>query len=1789
MKQFIKLFQVFILVLLWGAASAQAPYCSTPYSSGCIYGDGLILFQLNTINQSIPCTGTPSYYHDYTALTTTMQTGTPYVITMQAGYSSTYVDIWVDLNNNNVFDQPGERLVNDFVCASSYTNYTTNITIPMGTSVGNHRLRFRTEWAGAVTDPCTSHYYGNAADFTINVTAGGPPPPPPPATVTIGTGTSSCAYPYTTYWMDGRTQMLFTASEIIANGGAPGEISSIGFNVYSYNNQTMNNFSIKLMNTTMTSITSWTNGGMTECYLGQYAVPGNGWQMINLQTPFVWDGSNLLVEICYDNTSYTYYSFVYGTSAPGMIYYYYTDLSSGSGCNFTTNYSTTIRPNFRFVVQPWIGTVQGTVTSNFNGSPINGATVTIAGVPPVTTNVAGAYTIYNVPTGVKNVTATATGYLPKTKQTTVVNLQTSTVDFALDPIPAYLTGVVTNAATGSPVIGARVSVNNAPYNSTTYSIAGGAYTLNIYPVGNLTVTASKPGFDNFTAGPFTFTQGNTQLLDIPLLENTNAPGLFTAALNSGETAVDLNWAVPSGLYEVIYDDGVAENFTVWATGGNQNAVKFTPVGYPATVIGGKVNIGMVDDYPSGANPLVPFKMAIYDDDGTGGLPGTAIDTMDVTPTALGWVSFTFPAPVTVNSGSFYLVMIQGGNFPDAAGIKIDETAPPSLRSYARFVTGGGPWIPASGDFLMRAIVNGPGGPLDVDLLEPKFVEATAVEGAMYDHQPLPTSGYQAVGKFLPFDYSSLTVNSQTDGSQPTPVTSGPSVEEGTGVTGYNGTTVELDPTDAVLYNNGPLVNSPGTGPGGTDESVIQAPINSFGFNYNNALAYYVTDDFTVTGNGWLVTSVDLYGYQTGSTTTSTFTGAYIQIWNGQPGTAGATVVWGNRTTNRMVSTSFSNIYRVNAVNGGTTRPIMKITASTPGLTLNAGTYWIEYSTTGSLASGPWVPPVTLNNIPITGNALQWTGSSWVALDSPAGSGNFQGVPFILNGSTISPAGNLTYEVWRLLQGQEGNQGVWTSLGTTNTTTMVDNSWPSLPCNPYRWAVKAIYAGNRLSPATFSNVLGKCWVADVTVHVTLTCAAHPEENTLVKLQNTAYPDTMYQAMTDTNGMVFFDNVWKGNYTLTVIRFGYDNYSQVVDITGDQTIEVMLLQQKTPPTNLFVDDRSLEAIWNQPRSAVVLFNEAWTSGNFATNQWTTSGGSNWMMTTGAGNPAPSAMFNWSPQVTNYNQFLTSKQFTGVYSPSQLLQYDIFLSNFGTTYENTLAVEIWDGTTWTVLKTYTNMNGSINWTTEILDISAYNDISFRIRFHAAGEDSYDINNWNVDNIKIVASDGTAGVNPCVLGYNFYLNNVLSAFVMDTTYTIPGNQVQYGQTYNACVNAVYGSGYSTQSCYTFTSHFLYPPLNLEVEAIECSAYLTWEQPQTLDLVRVPAYKGTVENTPAETGLAPLPDGPRASTINRNADGTIIFGFEAFADGTVDFDVDNVAGFTFIGGNTASDFINGMVFLPGQPDDAYGVAYGGGNLYSINRATGVMSVVGYLGSTSLHDLAIDPLTGIIYGTSLTALYTIDVTVPSVTLVGNHGSATTMIAIGCDGSGDLYGYDITTDLWYSIDKTTGAATSIGSIGFNSSYAQGMFYDQPTGTLMMAAYNAGNSQCEIRAVDVTTGASVILSNATSTEVTGAAYPITSGGGGQVPDGLIGYNVYRDGMFIAFVSGPDTTWYYDLNLDPDNYEYAVTAKYDLTDYGFPGQFDESMIEGPETVSIMCGRPLTVLRTVGSGDVCLQRLVV
>ena len=210
----------------------------------------------------------------------------------------------------------------------------------------------------------------------------------------------------------------------------------------------------------------------------------------------------------------------------------------------------------------------------------------------------------------------------------------------------------------------------------------------------------------------------------------------------------------------------------------------------------------------------------------------------------------------------------------------------------------------------------------------------------------------------------------------------------------------------VLYDNGPMVTHPGGGSGGADASAVQTTLglSSYGFGHQYPIGYWVADDFVISDpRGWDVTSFKFFAYQTDSGITSTITGVYYQVLNGAPD-AGGTVVCGDMVTNRLTSTAFSNIYRVldNALTN-IQRPIMADTASVaPGCEhLATGTYWIMWSTDGTLTSGPWAPPISILGQVTTGNGLQSldSGVSWDPL-LDYGTNTQQGLPFIIEGALI---------------------------------------------------------------------------------------------------------------------------------------------------------------------------------------------------------------------------------------------------------------------------------------------------------------------------------------------------------------------------------------------------------------------------------------------------------------------------------------------------------------------------------------------------------------------------------------------------------------------------------------------------------------------------------------------------------------------------------------------------------------------------------------------------------------------
>ena len=150
----------------------------------------------------------------------------------------------------------------------------------------------------------------------------------------------------------------------------------------------------------------------------------------------------------------------------------------------------------------------------------------------------------------------------------------------------------------------------------------------------------------------------------------------------------------------------------------------------------------------------------------------------------------------------------------------------------------------------------------------------------------------------------------------------------------------------------------------------------------------------------------------------------------------------------------------------------------------------------------------------------------------------------------------------------------------------------------------------------------------------------------------------------------------------------------------------------------------------------YTENWSNNSFG--DWTFENGqASWVISSYDGNPAPSAEFNWYPTVTNYSYRLVSPVFDGTSLTDVSLSYDIYLSNYSATNAEFMDIEIRvSGGNWIEIENFVN-SGTINWETHTHDISELvAGQNFQIAFHPHGNNSYDINNWNVDNIHVLGA---------------------------------------------------------------------------------------------------------------------------------------------------------------------------------------------------------------------------------------------------------------------------------------------------------------------------------------------------------------------------------------------------------------------------------------------------------------------
>lgn len=155
------------------------------------------------------------------------------------------------------------------------------------------------------------------------------------------------------------------------------------------------------------------------------------------------------------------------------------------------------------------------------------------------------------------------------------------------------------------------------------------------------------------------------------------------------------------------------------------------------------------------------------------------------------------------------------------------------------------------------------------------------------------------------------------------------------------------------------------------------------------------------------------------------------------------------------------------------------------------------------------------------------------------------VPGFANSRTMDRALQ-GYKVYRMLAADQQNEANWITLTPSvyGQTSYADNAWGPLPSGIYKYAVKAVYTNNVMSPAAFSAELHKGMMGTLTGTVT-------ESGTELPVEGATVTAGEYSGLTNAQGMYSFA-VYAGTYNVTATKTGYQSATQNnVVITGTQT--------------------------------------------------------------------------------------------------------------------------------------------------------------------------------------------------------------------------------------------------------------------------------------------------------------------------------------------------------------------------------------------------------------------------------------------------------------------------------------------------------------------------------------------------------------------------------------------------------------------------------------------------------------
>ncbi len=145
----------------------------TPTANCAGFNDGVTQFELADQDLAPECGDSPAGYSDNRDIVFNfVLNDNPFDGTLQMGFANSAYALWIDFNDNGIFE--AEELVSDgFVAtANADFNFTIDFEAIDAVTTGSHVMRLRGEdedQAGDVLDPCDDLAFGRTNDYTANI------------------------------------------------------------------------------------------------------------------------------------------------------------------------------------------------------------------------------------------------------------------------------------------------------------------------------------------------------------------------------------------------------------------------------------------------------------------------------------------------------------------------------------------------------------------------------------------------------------------------------------------------------------------------------------------------------------------------------------------------------------------------------------------------------------------------------------------------------------------------------------------------------------------------------------------------------------------------------------------------------------------------------------------------------------------------------------------------------------------------------------------------------------------------------------------------------------------------------------------------------------------------------------------------------------------------------------------------------------------------------------------------------------------------------------------------------------------------------------------------------------------------------------------------------------------------------------------------------------------------------------------------------------------------------------